>query len=97
MCNDKRTRTNREVTGMLSVLRCSCKGGAELYEAAVLLKEVLRGRGVLLIEERTDIVGAAEADGVVLSRQGATLAACCAVRTLTQDLFLSAGMVLPGW
>ena len=45
-------------------------GGAELYEAAVLLKDLLRGRGILLIEDRTDIVGAAEADGVVLSRQG---------------------------
>ena len=36
----------------------------------MLLKDVLRGRSVLLIEDRTDIVGAAEADGVVLSRQG---------------------------
>ena len=38
--------------------------------SAVLLKDVLRGRSILLIEDRTDIVGAAEADGVVLSRQG---------------------------
>ncbi|CAL5229653.1 g13018 [Coccomyxa viridis] len=37
-------------------------GGAELYEAAVLLKDLLRGRGILLNEDRTDIVGAAEAD-----------------------------------
>lgn len=36
----------------------------------MLLKDVLRGRGILLIEDRTDIVGAAEADGVILSRQG---------------------------
>ena len=63
------------IPGDISLLRRqltihSCSGGAELYEAAVLLKEVLRGRGILLIEDRTDIVGAAEADGVVLSRQG---------------------------
>lgn len=55
---------------------CQCTGGAELYEAAVLLKSVLRGRGILLIEDRTDIVGAAEADGVVLSRQGVVLIDC---------------------
>ncbi|KAK9834814.1 hypothetical protein WJX81_000733 [Elliptochloris bilobata] len=45
-------------------------GGAELYEAACQLREVLRGRAVLLIEDRTDIVDAAEADGVVLSQRG---------------------------
>ncbi len=43
----------------------------------MLLKDLLRGRGILLIEDRTDIVGAAEADGVVLSRQGDTFLACC--------------------
>ena len=64
------------------MLVSACTGGAELYEAAVLLKEVLRGRGILLIEERTDIVGAAEADGVVLSRQGDTLSACCGAEVL---------------
>ncbi len=57
------------------MLICAYTGGAELYEAAVLLKELLRGRGILLIEDRTDIVGAAEADGVVLSRQGDTILA----------------------
>ena len=41
----------------------------------MLLKDVLRGRSILLIEDRTDIVGAAEADGVMLSRQG-----CCSPR-----------------
>ena len=35
-----------------------------------MLKSVLRGRAVLLIQDRTDIVAAAEADGVVLSSQG---------------------------
>ena len=47
-----------------------CSGGADLYEAAVLLKEVLRGRVALLIQDRIDIVGAAEADGVILSARG---------------------------
>ncbi|EIE21598.1 hypothetical protein COCSUDRAFT_30102 [Coccomyxa subellipsoidea C-169] len=45
-------------------------GGAQLYEAAIVLKDVLRGRAVLLIQDRTDIVAAAEADGVVLSSRG---------------------------
>ncbi|BDA44834.1 probable transmembrane GTPase FZO-like, chloroplastic [Coccomyxa sp. Obi] len=45
-------------------------GGAQLYEAAVVMKDVLRGRAALLIQDRTDIVAAAEADGVVLSSQG---------------------------
>ena len=47
----------------------------------MLLKGVLRGRSILLIEDRTDIVGAAEADGVVLSRQG-----CCSLQTGTEDI-----------
>ncbi|KAK9811735.1 hypothetical protein WJX72_009255 [[Myrmecia] bisecta] len=45
-------------------------GGANLYEAACVLREVLRGRAALLIVDRTDIVDAAEADGVVLSARG---------------------------
>ena len=45
-------------------------GGAELYDAACRLREALRGRAILLIEDRTDIVDAAEADGVVLSQRG---------------------------
>ena len=52
-------------------------GGAELYEAACQLREVLRGRAMLLIEDRTDIVDAAEADGVVISQRGAPLRAAC--------------------
>ncbi len=43
-------------------------GGAQLYEAAVLMKDILRGRAALLIQDRTDIVAAAEADGVVLDQ-----------------------------
>ena len=50
---------------------CCAAGGAELYDAACQLREALRGRAILLIEDRTDIVDAAEADGVVLSQRGA--------------------------
>jgi len=46
-------------------------GGAELYTAACQLREALRGRALLLVEDRTDIAEAAEADGVVLSQRGA--------------------------
>eukprot|EP00983_Pelagomonas_calceolata_P130132 1161662-Pelagomonas_calceolata.AAC.22 len=41
-----------------------------LYEAAVKLKETLRGRAALLLVDRTDIVQAAEADGVLLTDKG---------------------------
>ena len=71
--SDHSSWANWKVHGMLNAC-LGMAGGAELYEAAVLLKDLLRGRGILLIEDRTDIVGAAEADGVVLSRQGE---ACC--------------------
>jgi thiamine monophosphate synthase len=50
-------------------------GGGELYEAACRLRALLRGRAALLVVDRTDIVDAAEADGVLLSAKGA-LAAC---------------------
>ena len=45
-------------------------GGAELYNAAVQLKEQLRGRAILLIADRPDIADVVEAEGVVLSPQG---------------------------
>ena len=45
--------------------------GGELYEAACRVREALRGRAALLIVDRTDIVDAAEADGVLLSPKGA--------------------------
>ena len=48
-------------------------GGAELYEAGVKLKEMIRGRAALLIANRTDIVDAVEADGVTLTARGETL------------------------
>ncbi|KIY96846.1 hypothetical protein MNEG_11118 [Monoraphidium neglectum] len=42
-------------------------GAAALYDAAVQLKELLRGRAALLLLDRTDIASAVDAEGVVLS------------------------------
>jgi len=45
-------------------------GGGKLYEAACLLKSVIRDRAYLLIAERVDVAAAVNASGVVLSDQG---------------------------
>ncbi|KAK2976286.1 hypothetical protein RJ640_019769 [Escallonia rubra] len=45
-------------------------GGGKLYEAARLLKSVIRDRAYLMITERVDIAAAVNACGVVLSDQG---------------------------
>lgn len=45
-------------------------GGKMLYEAACLLKSVIRERAYLLIDERVDIAAAVNASGVLLSDQG---------------------------
>lgn len=45
-------------------------GAAALYDAALKLKEVLRGRANLLLVDRTDIAIAAGAEGVLLTDQG---------------------------
>ena len=58
------------ITGVL-LTDTSGSDGAALYEAACKVKEQLRSRAVLLIADRTDIVDAAEADGVLLSSKGA--------------------------
>lgn len=44
--------------------------GKKLYEAACLLKSVIKDRAYLLIDERVDIAAAVSANGVVLSDQG---------------------------
>lgn len=44
--------------------------GGKLYEAACLLKSVIRDRAYLLLAERVDIAAAVNASGVVLSDQG---------------------------
>ena len=48
-------------------------GGAQLYEAGVKLKDIIRGRAVLLLSDRTDIADAVEADGVALTGKGSFL------------------------
>ena len=45
-------------------------GAAQLYEATIAVKDILRGRAALLIADRVDIANAAGADGVVLSSSG---------------------------
>ena len=42
----------------------------DLFNAALALKDALRGRAALLVADRTDIAASAEADGVVLSDDG---------------------------
>ncbi|KAL3647885.1 hypothetical protein CASFOL_008853 [Castilleja foliolosa] len=44
--------------------------GKQLYEAACLLKSVIRDRAYLLIDERIDIAAAVNASGVLLSDEG---------------------------
>lgn len=48
-------------------LDASESGGGQLYEAALVLKTLLRSRAHLLVAERVDIAAAAGATGVVLS------------------------------
>jgi hypothetical protein len=49
-------------------------GGADLFNAAAHVKEVVRGRAVVLIEDRTDIATACQLDGVMLTPQGTSIA-----------------------
>ena len=51
------------------------ESGGKLYEAACLLKSVIRDRAYLLVAERVDIAAAVNASGVLLSNQGLTLVA----------------------
>lgn len=57
---------------MTGVLLSDATGNdaAALYEAAIKLKGQLRGRAMLLIADRTDIVDASEADGVIVGQKG---------------------------
>jgi len=53
------------------VITETADGGAEeLYESALAVKEMLRGRAALLIYDRTDIANAVNAEGVFLSSSG---------------------------
>lgn len=44
--------------------------GAKLYDAALQLKGLLRGRALLLVRDRADMASAAEADGLLISSGG---------------------------
>ena len=52
------------------VLTSNDATGGRLYEAACLLKSVIKDRAYLLVAERVDIAAAAGATGVLLSDQG---------------------------
>ena len=56
--------------------------GRELYDLAVILHAVLRGRALLLVNERLDVALASGADGVHLPEQGLPAAA---VRKIAGD------------
>ena len=60
-------------SGATAVILADDTGDAttrELFNAALALKESLRGRASLLVADRTDIAASAECDGVVLSDDG---------------------------
>jgi hypothetical protein len=52
------------------VLSDTQAGGADLFNAAAHVKEIVRGRAVVLIEDRTDIATACKLDGVMLTPRG---------------------------
>lgn len=52
------------------VVRDPSAGGADLFKAAAKVKEIVRGRVPVLLEDRTDIVSATQVDGVVLTERG---------------------------
>lgn len=61
------------------VLRGGGASGGKLYEAACLLKSVIKERAYLLIDERVDIAAAVSASGVLLSDQGHLLINACSL------------------
>lgn len=64
--------------------------GGRLYEAACLLKSVIRDRAYLLIAERVDIAAAVNASGVVLSDHGlpAIVARCMMMDSKPESVVL---------
>lgn len=48
-------------------------GGADLFKAAAQVKETVRGRVVVLVQDRADIATACQLDGVMLTPDGAHL------------------------
>lgn len=63
---------DQAVSGLVGVvvLNCGDGSGRNLYDAACLLKSVIRDRAYFLIAERVDIATAVNASGVVVSDQG---------------------------
>lgn len=59
-------------SGLTGVVLSDAQDGdaTKLYDAALALKEGIRGRVPLLVLDRTDVAAAAEVDGVVLSDKG---------------------------
>lgn len=49
-------------------------GAGDLYDAALKLQDLIRGRASLFIEDRTDISNAVDADGVLMTSRGVPLA-----------------------
>lgn len=60
------TAVTAGATAVVLAEGCSTSA-AQLYDAAIKLKDLLRGRAVLIVRDRTDIADAAGADGVLLS------------------------------
>ncbi|XP_076923259.1 putative transmembrane GTPase FZO-like, chloroplastic [Bidens hawaiensis] len=63
---------DQAVSGIVGVvvLKCGDGSGRVLYDAACLLKAVIKDRAYLLVSERVDIATAVNASGVVVSDQG---------------------------
>ncbi|PHU07267.1 hypothetical protein BC332_23756 [Capsicum chinense] len=62
---------DQAISGRVDIVVLSGSGasGGKLYEAACLLKSVIKGRAYLLIDERVDVAAAVSASGVLLSDQ----------------------------
>ncbi len=58
------------------VLRDSTSNAAAMYDAALRVQEVLRGRAALVLVDRTDIALAINAQGVLLTDQGGAVTLC---------------------
>lgn len=79
------------VTGI--VLTVGNDGNAvKLYETALNLKDALRNRAVLLIEDRTDVADAIGADGTILSENGLPTVVA---KNMTKDKSALVGRITP--
>jgi small GTP-binding protein len=79
--------------GATAVVLCESPGGgaAQLYEAAIALKEALRGRAMLLLLDRTDIADAVGAEGTLLSASGLPTVVA---KGMTQDKLALVGRIV---